>query len=114
MNNQPIPALLLSLLVLLVPTVGTAQEARSASRALDLSLPRDAALSGYRSPARPANRAQLPDLGGQAKGFGSGGGVGRGGGNRADLPYGAGYEARQAGRGGGYGAGRGMGKGRGR
>lgn len=112
MNNPAISPLLLSLLVLLVPALGSAQEARAASQPLDLSVPRDAALSGYRGPAPRASMAQLPDLGDQAKRSSRGDGAGRGGGSHADLPYGAGYEARQAGS--GHGTGRGMGNGRGR
>ncbi len=73
-------------------------------RSLDLSLPRDA-LSETWSPPPAGNATPLPDLGGPR--MGTSDPARRGGGRQGDLPYGAGYEARQSG-----GHGRGGGRGR--
>lgn len=90
------PAVLVALLVVSMP-LAAASPAPARPAGLDLSLPPDA-LAGLQEPvalpAAPAAGAMHPvDAA-----------VGRG----AELPYGYGYEARQAGRG----SGRGMGRGR--
>lgn len=93
-----IPAVLVALLVVSMPLAAASPAPTPVRPAgLDLSLPPDA-LAGLQEPAAPpvapAARAMHPvDAA-----------VGRG----AELPYGYGYEARQAGRG----SGRAMGRGR--
>ncbi len=100
------------LCILLAPALSVAADgAGEGRRALDLSLPRDA-LSGTWSLPPAGNATPLPDLGGPR--LGNYGSAQRGGGHRTDLPYGAGYEARQGGGGGGGGGGHGRGGGRGR
>ncbi|AUB82783.1 hypothetical protein [Candidatus Thiodictyon syntrophicum] len=83
-------------------------------RPLDLSLPSGSLTRTWGSPTG-ADAARLPALGEQPGGpgaVGGGGGVGRSGSHRADLPYGTGYEARHGHGGGGGGRGGGMGRGR--
>ncbi|MDP2810211.1 MAG: hypothetical protein Q8O34_08685, partial [Rhodocyclaceae bacterium] len=65
--------------------------------------------TGTWSPPPAGNATPLPDLGGPR--MGNAGVSSRGGGRQADLPYGAGYEARQGG-GGGNGGSHGRGGGR--
>ncbi len=112
--NRAIPSALLC--ALCAPTLAAAADGMGAAVAggrLDLSLPPGAPRASAGSPA-PASASILPDLGRPAGrsdiGFASDGrGVSPGGstGPRVDLPYGAGYEARQTagsqGRGGGRG-----------
>ena len=101
--------------ILLVPALalavaGEGEGEAAPRRSLDLSLPRDAQSETWNPP--PArSTAPLPDLGSPRKG--NAGHPPRGAGSRTDLPYGAGYEARQAGGGGAW-QGQGRGRGRGR
>ncbi len=136
MKDAILPVLLLAALA---PAGASAQDARPSLPSLDLSVPRESIPSGELSrtwsSAPRQQDAQLPDLGaGVSRPAGQSGS--RRGAMRADLPYGAGYEARQAegwhgmdqgagqgasqgtgqamGQGMGQGASQGMGRGRGR
>lgn len=97
--------------VLLAPALAVAADGAGdevTRRSLDLSLPHDALTETWSPP--PAGYATpLPDLGSPR--MGNSDPARRGGGRQGDLPYGAGYEARQSG-GGGGGHGRGGGRGR--
>lgn len=109
MKSATLPFLLC---VLLAPSLGLAADGAgegAARRPLDLSLPREALAEAW-TPPSAGNAAPLPDLGGSRLDHA---GAARQGGGRGDLPYGAGYEARQ-GTGGGAGGGYGRGRGRGR
>jgi hypothetical protein len=96
------------LCVLLAPALAVAADGAGEGvtrRSLDLSLPRDALSETWSPPpAGIGSATSLPDLGG-----GHSNPAQRGGGNRGDLPYGTGYEARQSG-GGGHGRGGGRGR----
>lgn len=95
--------------VLLAPALAGAADGAgegATRRSLDLSLPRDALTETW-SPPSAKNATPLPDLGGPR--MGNSDPAQRGGGRRGDLPYGAGYEARQSG-GGGHGRGGGRGR----
>lgn len=83
-------------------------EPREATQSIDLRLPRDASTGAWVQPLS-VDDTNLPDIRRRPD---SAGDILRGGGLRGDLPYGAGYEARQ--RGNGPGQGRGGGHGRGR
>jgi hypothetical protein len=127
--RRAIPFILFSALVApALPAAARGLGEGTPARTLDLSLPKDAPTATRGSPA-PGNAAALPDLG-STPGDDAGGPRGRAAkaatrtgldGGRpdeagyaprssapsADLPYGAGYEARQGGVGQGQGAGRG-------
>lgn len=98
------------LCILLAPAMAIAAdgaEDEATRRSLDLSLPRDA-LTETRGPpsAGIGSATPLPDLGGPRMANSN---PAQQGGHRGDLPYGAGYEARQSG-GGGHGRGGGRGR----
>ena len=97
------------LCVLLAPALAVAADGAGEGvtrRSLDLSLPHDTLTETW-SPPPAGNATPLPDLGGPR--MGKSDSARRGGGRRGDLPYGAGYEARQSG-GGGHGRGGGRGR----
>lgn len=112
----------LGLLILLLCPIGIlAEEApESGGHNLDLRLLREDIPSGSRQPTPSPPADRLPSLGMQPPQSGGREGMSQRGGFRSDLPYGAGYEARQGSRqsqetGQGMGrGGRGMGGGRGR
>lgn len=109
MKSAPLPFLLY---ILLAPALAVAADGAGVGAArmpLDLSLSREA-LAEVWTPPSAGNAMPLPDLGGSRMDHSS---VARRGGGRGDLPYGAGYEARQS-TGGGAGGGHGRGRGRGR
>lgn len=112
MKIAPFPFLLC---VLLAPALAVAADGAGAGTArqpLNLTLPRDALSETWSPPATGMGSAmQLPDLGGPRLGHT---GAARQGGGRSDLPYGAGYEARQNAGSGAGGGGHGRGRGRGR
>lgn len=105
MKSAILPILLCLLLApAMAGAAGGAGEGTS-RRLLDLSLPRDVPTETWNPPSSGIGSAtSLPDLGG-----GHSNPAQRGGGHRGDLPYGAGYEARQSG-GGGHGRGGGRGR----
>ena len=112
MKNAILPILLC---LLLAPAIAVAADGAgegATRRSLDLSLPRDALPETWSPPsAGIGNVTPLPDLGGPRMGNSN---PARHGGHRGDLrqgdlPYGAGYEARQSG-GGGHGRGGGRGR----
>lgn len=93
-----LPCLLCALLAPALPAAAAgparAGSEGTARRPLDLTLPSDVVTEAHSLP--PAgNAAQLPDLG-EPRAAGAGQ-PRQAGGRPADLPYGAGYEARQAG-----------------
>jgi len=104
--------LLPALVLTVVPNSAQAEEeSKGTIRSLNLTLPREAAGGAWTEPPR-ADATRLPELGGRSNRLGSRGAADRVGGLRSDLPYGAGYEARQGGN--ARPGGRGLGRGRGR
>ena len=118
--KRPNPTALLSALLVpalvfaLVPNRARAgDDTTAAIRSLDLTPPRQAPTGAWVQPPS-GDTSRLPDPVGRSSRPGGAGIVPRGGRLRGDLPYGAGYEARQGSNGRGSGRGIGAGHGRGR